>query len=139
MQTIKNHRAIFDTLFPTEIPENLDLSDPQNHYELEKLNPKGTTNVGFFDAIVRHPYTNWTLISHFYVCKALHEHQTYLLFRLHWDDNWGSWGRESCAALTGAQTSDESKDRLFEIFAKDNLKNAGGGAWKKFLRSKLVG
>ena len=60
----------------------------------------------------------------------------YLLFAIHWDDNWEHWEhweRQSWGAVEGVVTHEIATAVLLEHFANKHLENASDGEWKEFL------
>jgi len=132
-----DHQSIFYKVFEIEIPEDLDLSDFANHYELEDLNPPDAIEVAEFSDEVEN-WTTWKQQSYFYVCKVPEHENTYLLFAIDWDDNWGKWERQSWGAVKGPKTHESASAVLLKRFAEKNIENAGDGSWKQFLTKFLV-
>lgn len=100
MKFIEEHQQLLNQVFETETPEDLDLSNSGDHSELEELNPSDAIEIAEFSDEVEN-WTTWKQQSYFYVCKVTKLKNTYLLFAIHWDDNWGKWERQSWGAVEG--------------------------------------
>jgi hypothetical protein len=132
MKFIEEHQLLLNQVFEDEIPEDLDLSNFANYIELEELNPSDAVYVAEFSAEVEN-WTTWKQQSYFYVCKVPKHRDTYLLFAINWDDNWGHWERESWDAVEGLDTHEGATAVLLQHFADEHLEDAGDGEWKEFL------
>ena len=132
MKFIQNHQPIFEKVFTDDMSEDTDGSNSSDHSELEEMNPSDTIEVAEFSAEVEN-WTTWIQRSFFYVCKVPKLEQTYLLFEIDWDDNWGQWKRYSHGAVEGANSHDDAGVFLLRHFAEENIENAGDGEWKEFL------
>lgn len=132
MKIVENHQEIFDQVFSKEIPEDADLSNLNDHWDLEELNPIDSIEVAEFSSEVEN-YTTWIQHSYFYVCEAVGFKNTYLLFDISWDDNWGRWQRQSWSAVTDAKNLEEASKYLLRDFASNNVRNSVG-EWKEFLK-----
>ena len=135
MKIIENHQEVFDQVFSEEIPEDANLSNSSDHWDLEKLNPNETIQVAEFSSEIDN-WTTWVQHSYFYVCKAIGFNNTYLLFAISWDDNWERWERQSWSAVTDAKNPDEASNCLLRDFAMNNIENAEG-EWKVFLKQLI--
>jgi hypothetical protein len=136
MKIIEEHQLLLNQVFENEIPEDLDLSNSADHSELEELNPSDAVEVAEFSAEVEN-WTTWKQQSYFYVCKVPKLKDTYLLFAIHWDDNWGKWERQSWSAVEGVKTHESASSVLLKHFADENIENADDGCWKQFLTKFL--
>lgn len=137
MKFIKDHQLLLNQVFGPEIPDDLELSNFHDHSELEKLNPSDAIEAAEFSDEVEN-WTTWKQQTYFYVCKVPGLIDTYLLFAIDWDDNWGCWKRQSWCAVEGLSTHKSAATVLLKQFAKDNLNNAGSGGWREFLKSLLL-
>ena len=133
MKFIEEHQLLLKQVFENEIPEDLDLSNSADHSDLEELNPSDAVEVAEFSAEVEN-WTTWKQESYFYVCKVPKLRDTYLLFAIHWDDNWEHWERQSWDAVEGMDTHESAAAVLLHHFADEHLENAGDGEWKEFLK-----
>lgn len=134
MKFIKEHDQLLEDVFGDELPEDLVLTDSSDYYGLEDLNPPDAIEVANFSDEVEN-WTTWNLQSHFYVCKVPKLKDTYLLFAIDWDDNWGQWERKSWDAVEGLDTHQSAAAVLLKHFADENIEHAGGGGWELFLES----
>ncbi|MDB2324740.1 hypothetical protein N9W44_04175 [Alphaproteobacteria bacterium] len=136
MKFIEEHKLLLNEVFENGIPEDLDLSNSADHSKLEELNPLDAIEVAEFSDEVEN-WTIWKQQSYFYVCKVPKHEDTYILFAIDWDDNWGTWERQSCSAVEGVKTHKSASSVLLKHFVNENIENADDGNWKQFLTKFL--
>lgn len=135
---IEDHDSSLDKVFPEDIPDDSDVCNSNWHYDLEKLNPPDTIEVAEFDTEVDGFTTTWVGKCYYYICNVPGEADTYLLFNIDWDDNWGTWNRSSLCAAKGLTSHHEASIILLNKFVEESLENAGEGEWRKFLEGLVT-
>jgi hypothetical protein len=134
---LENCDDLFDMVFKEEIPDEINVGNPNDHFELEELNPTDAIQISEYDAET-YNWTSWVEKTYFYCCAVPKMTKTYLLFSIDWDDNWGSWVRLPLCAIKGVVSYEEASKLLLIKFAKESLDNAGDGLWADFLSPALM-
>ena len=135
---IPEYESLFNEIFPDEIPENIDISNLSSHCDLEELNPIDALQVAEFYSEVNSVVTTWINKCYYFICKVPNHTETYLLFSISWDDNWGVWDRIPLYAAKGLVSDHEASSVLLTEFAKENLEIEGDDSeWKRFLEGLI--
>ena len=117
--------------------QNTDEDDLDTIFEFfEMTNPSDAVLVTQFEEMLE-SWTGWHIEKYYYVCRVPTEEETFLLFMISWDDNWGRYEKFTCAAITGCETHTEAKVHLLRKFAHERLPDADSDEYEYFLRTLL--
>ena len=124
------------SIFPDDLTEEDEIYNLHALYSLEELNPNDTIEAADYDAEI-YNWTSWISRQVFYVCSAPTLDNTYILFSLNWDDNWGRWERLSHCAIRASLPIEEAKIILLNEFAKDHIDNISddNDPWSEFIKT----
>ena len=137
MKYFDDHSSVFFEVFASAPPEELDLSYNSGLMVLEDQNPSDAIEVAQrYDEVDGGRFT-WIINTHYFVCSVPKRKTTYLLYAIDWDDNYGVWQRESCAAVRGVNSIEEAIHSLLTKFAKEHIAGAETGNWRDFLEQFL--
>ncbi len=117
--------------------QNTDEDDLDTIFEFfEMTNPNDAVLVSQFEEMLE-SWTGWHIEKYYYVCRVPTEEETFLLFMISWDDNWGRYKKFTCAAITGCETHTDAKVHLLRKFANERLPDADSEEYEYFLKTLL--
>ena len=137
LKFLENHRELLVRIFPSPIPEDIDRCDPNWHFPMEELNPEDAIEVAEFDSNTDGFATSWIGKCYYYVCSVPDATNTFVLFNIDQDDNWGVWGRGSLCAAEGIPSHSQASRILLNQFAIKMLEGEEQGEWRDFLEGLL--
>ncbi len=134
---IEDHESIFKKLFVDDASDDIDFSNYYNFGKIYVLNPSDAREVEVYTSQTDNMTTTWVSEKHFCVCRVPFKKNTYLLFCIDWDDNFGCWTRYSCCAVEGESSYESAEKELLNNYYEKNIKNSGDGRskWSRFLKS----
>ena len=158
MKIIEDY-VVRETMFYEEIMEILfseerklideDDFDVNDEWSFLEQNPEDTKEVAEYEEEIDElPTHSWRIKRNFYVCKVPEDiisqlsarksdENTYILFSIAWDDNWGCFTRDIHLAVE-CESHDTAKEGLMRAFALERIDNAGSESYSKFLKKYLV-
>ena len=103
-----------------EDDEELDVDEVKEN--MESSIPKEAIFIGGIDSEVEN-WTTWSIQDEYYIIPLNDEKFNWALFRISWDDNWGTWNWSFDARLSGyrSNSKEAAKYMLLRLWESWNL------------------
>ena len=103
-----------------EDDEELDVDEVKEN--MESSIPKEAIFIGGIDSEVEN-WTTWSIQDEYYIIPLNDEKFNWALFRISWDDNWGTWNWSFDARLSGyrSNSNEAAKYMLLRLWESWNL------------------
>ncbi len=91
--------------------------------QMEKIIPMEALFLGTIDNEVDNYCTSWSIQDEYYITPIKDEKYNWALFRLSWDDNWGTWNWRFDARINfkGSYSNEVGKHILLKLWYKWDL------------------